>query len=111
LLRKVLKEHEDEVINMGYNSVNDIGLHSARKGASLYLASLPGGAQPAAVCILGGWSMGQVKDIYWRQMQAGDEFVGRSVSLLSMMNGDFAASPAFFDECMDKGTKGGSNVL
>jgi hypothetical protein len=39
LLGKVLKEHEDEVNNMGYDSVNDIGLHSARKGASSYLAS------------------------------------------------------------------------
>jgi hypothetical protein len=46
--------------------------------------------------------MGQVKDIYWHQMQAGDEFVGWSVSLLSMMNGDFVASPAFFDETMDE---------
>jgi hypothetical protein len=102
LLRKVLKEHEAEVISMGYDSVNDIGLHSIRKGASSYLASLPGGPQPAAVCLRGGWSMGQIRDIYWHQMQAGDEFVGRCVSLLNMMNGDFAASPVFFDESMDE---------
>ena len=101
LLRKVLEEHEDEVIELGYDSVKDIGLHSIRKGASSLLASLPGGPQPAAVCIRGGWSMGQVHDIYYHQMQAGDEFTGRCVTLLNMMNGDFAASPVFFDESMD----------
>jgi hypothetical protein len=46
--------------------------------------------------------MGQVRDIYYHQMQAGDEFVGRCVTLLNMMNGDFAASPVFFDESMDQ---------
>ena len=101
LLRKVLEEHEAEVIEMGYDSVKDIGLHSIRKGASSLLASLPGGPQPAAICIRGGWSMGQVADIYYHQMQAGDEFCGRCVTLLNMMNGDFGASPAHFDDSMD----------
>ena len=42
--------------------------------------------------------MGQVKDIYFHQMQAGDEFTGRCISLLNMMSGEFASSPAFFKE-------------
>jgi hypothetical protein len=33
LLSKVLREHEEEVLNMGYDSVNDIGIHSIWKGA------------------------------------------------------------------------------
>ena len=83
---------------MGYDSISDIGIHSIRKGAASYLASLPGGPSPAAICLRGGWTMGQVKDIYFHQMQAGDEFAGRCISLLNMMSGDFATSPAFFQE-------------
>jgi hypothetical protein len=45
--------------------------------------------------------MGQVKDIYFHQTQGGDEFVGRCVAMLNMMNGDFAVSPAFFDDDVD----------
>ncbi len=46
--------------------------------------------------------MGQVKDIYFHQMQAGDEFTGRWIYLLNMMSGDFATSPAFFKEDTDE---------
>jgi hypothetical protein len=42
-LFQVLKKHKQEVLNMGYNSIKDIGIHSIRKGAASYLASLPGG--------------------------------------------------------------------
>jgi hypothetical protein len=101
ILSKVLREHEQEVLNMGYDSIRDIGIHSIRKGAASYLASLPGGPSPAAICLRGGWTMGQVKDIYFHQMQAGDEFCGRCISLLNMMSGDFATSPAFFKEDTD----------
>jgi hypothetical protein len=48
---------------MGYDSVTDIGLHSIRKGVSTYLASLPGGPSPAALCLRGGWSMGQYRPV------------------------------------------------
>ena len=45
-LRQVLKEHEAEVLAMVYDSIRDLGLHSIRKGASSYLASLPWGTFP-----------------------------------------------------------------
>jgi hypothetical protein len=32
ILHKVLKERKEEVLNMGYNSINDIGVHSIQKG-------------------------------------------------------------------------------
>ena len=86
---------------MGYDKTSDLGLHSIRKGVATHIASLPGGPPPAAVCLCGGWSMGQVKDIYFHQTQGGDEFVGRCVALLNMMNGDFAVSPAFFEDDVD----------
>jgi hypothetical protein len=46
--------------------------------------------------------MGQVKDIYFNQMQAGDEFTGWCISLLNILSANFASSPAFFDENTDK---------
>jgi hypothetical protein len=98
IFKKVLKENEQEVLLMGYNSVTHIGLHSIWKGASTYLASLPGSPFPAALCLRGSWSMGQVKDIYFHQTQAGDKFTGRCSTLLNMMKGEFAFSPAFFND-------------
>jgi hypothetical protein len=97
-----LKEHKLEVINMGYDLIKGIGIHSIWKGVACYLASLPGGSSPAAICLQGGWMMGQVKDIYFHQMQAGDEFTGRCIYLLNIMSGDFATSPAFFKEDTDE---------
>jgi hypothetical protein len=54
ILSKVLKENEQEVINMGYNLINDIGVHSIWKGAASYLMLLPGGPSPTAICLRGG---------------------------------------------------------
>lgn len=96
-LQKVLRIHEHEVISMGYSNVNDIGLHSIRKGAASYLASMPGGPSPVAICHRAGWSTGKVLDIYFQQLQSGDEFVGRCLSMLNFMSSDFAKSPAYFD--------------
>jgi hypothetical protein len=64
ILTQVLKEHEQEFLNMGYDSILDIGIHLIRKGVVSFLASLPCGPSPAAICChQGGWTMGQVKDI------------------------------------------------
>ena len=102
LLTLLLKEHEEEVKSLGYDSLDEIGLHSIRKGVSTYLASLPGGPPPAALMLRGGWSMGKVKDIYFHQTQGGDEFVGRCAAMLNLMNGEFATSPAFFRFTLDQ---------
>ena len=87
---------------MGYDSLDEIGLHSIRKGVSTYLASMPGGPTPAALCLRAGWTMGQVKDIYFHQTQGGDEFVGRCAAMLNLMNGEFASSSPFFHESADQ---------
>ena len=97
LLKKVLLEHEAEVLAMGYDRLDEIGLHSIRKGISTYLASMPGGPPAAALCLRAGWSMGQVKDIYFHQTDGGDEFVGRCAAMLNISNEEFATSPPFFD--------------
>ena len=96
LFKKLLSEHKNEVLAMGYDSIDELGLHSIRKGVSTHLASLPGGPPPAALCLRAGWSMGPVKDIYYHQTQGGDEFVGRCAAMLNMFNGNFACSPAYF---------------
>ena len=94
--KRLLKEHEDEVLGMGYDSIDELGLHSIRKGATTYLSSLPGGPSLPAICRRAGWSLGHVHDLYIFQTQEGDEFAGRCLSMLNMMNGDFGSSPAFF---------------
>jgi hypothetical protein len=47
--------------------------------------------------------MGQIKDIYFHQMQTGDQFPGRCASLLNMFRKDFAVSPVIFDSAIDEG--------
>jgi hypothetical protein len=46
--------------------------------------------------------MGIIKDIYFHQMQAGDQFTGRCASLLNMFRKDFAASPVMFASTIDE---------
>jgi hypothetical protein len=58
----LLREHKDEVLAMGYDSIAELGLHSIWKGVCTYMASLPGGPPPAALCLHSGHSMGPVKD-------------------------------------------------
>ena len=88
VLEKVLEDHTAEVYLMGY-CVSDIGTHSARKGAISYLSSQPGGPPAAAICIRAGWMMGKVKDIYMQYVAAGDQFVGRLLSLLPLLSPEF----------------------
>jgi hypothetical protein len=66
-----------------------------------HIASQPGEPPPSALCLCGGWLMGQVKDIYFHQMQGSNDFMGRCITMLNMMNGDFAVSPDFFDNDVD----------
>jgi hypothetical protein len=97
LLQKLLKENEADVLAMGYDSIKDIGLHSIRKGSASTLASLPGGPSAAAICLRAGWTMGKIRDIYFRWMETGDHFTGRCASLLNMYRKDFGSSPVLFD--------------
>ena len=95
ILNRVLQAHEDEVSQLGYR-VSDIGTHSIRKGAVSYMSSLAGGPPSAAICIRAGWTMGKVKDIYMRYVTSGDQFVGRTLSLLPILKSDFGSSPPHF---------------
>lgn len=95
MLMDELISHEAELRMMGF-SISDIGPHSIRKGAASYLGSLPGGPSIAAVSIRGGWSMGGVKDRYFKYADNGDQFVGRCLALLPLNSIELAASPPHF---------------
>jgi hypothetical protein len=95
ILAKVLQENGAAVYRMGYQP-GVLGTHSIRKGAVSYLASLPGGPPAASTCIRAGWTMGKVKDIYMRYVVSGDQFVGRCLTLLSVLRTEFGVSPVHF---------------
>ena len=96
IFKKLLDEHRDEVRAMGYE-IGDLGTHSIRKGAATYLTSIPGGPPVAASSQRGGWSMGNIKDRYFKYQEAGDQYVGRCLCLLPILSVDLASSPPFFD--------------
>ena len=95
MLSHVINEHSEDVHALGFNP-SEIGTHSIRKGAISYLSSLPGGPPIASVCILAGWTMGNVKDINLRYVSSGDQFVGRCLSLLPLLQAEFGSSQAYF---------------
>ena len=95
ILQRIVNEKWAQISQIGYQR-GDIGTHSIRKGAVSYASSLPGGPSAASVCIRAGWTMGKVNDIYMRYVSSGDQFVGRCLSLLSVLRVDFASSPPFF---------------
>jgi hypothetical protein len=96
ILNRVLKENHIDVQALGFD-VDSLGTHSIWKGAASFLTSLPGGLPAASSSIRGGWSMGNVKDRYFKYMESGDQFVGQCLSLLPILTVDMAASPPFFD--------------
>jgi len=97
-MEKVLKAHEEEVRAMGYSGGNsDIGTHSIRKGATKFVSGQPGGPSAMSICIRGGWSLGGVKDVYMTYQAEGDAFCGRMLSMLPLLQAEFASSPYTFD--------------
>jgi len=75
----------------------DFGVHSPRKGAGSACAtgSTAGpGAIPVAIRM--GWKLGQMMDVYLKEGQASDQFVGRVVALLNLQSARFAILPPHF---------------
>jgi hypothetical protein len=96
ILKKVYKEHEDELEEMGYH-ISDLGTHSIRKGAITYLTSgTTDGPNSIAACIRGGWSMGRMLNVYCLYERAGDHLCGRILSGLPTLSPDFAVLPPDF---------------
>jgi hypothetical protein len=75
----------------------DLGLHSARKGASSHASSSTTVYPPmVSICLCAMWSMGHVKEPYLQFEKAGDQYLGRVVTELDVNDVLFAVSPPFF---------------
>jgi hypothetical protein len=92
----LLRQKEQEVRALGFE-ISKIGTHSIRKGASTFLTSLPGGPPAAAIMLRGGWSMGNVKDRYFKYVEGGDQYCGRCLTTNSVLSVNIASSPPYFD--------------
>ena len=95
MFQRLLKSKKDIIAGMGYD-VSKLGTHSFRKGATTFLSALPGGPPSYATLIRGGWSLGNVKNRYVKYSEAGDQYVGRCLSLCPILSASLAASPPFF---------------
>lgn len=82
---------------LGIALVLNLGAHSLRKGAVTYCSS---GSTMApsiiAICLRAGWSLKGVENRYFRLENAMDQFLGRVVTGLDLMSGNFAILPPFF---------------
>lgn len=91
IFNRCLAEHKADVQALGYR-LDDLGTHSIRKGAVSYLSSLV----QFVLGLDGPW-----ESIYMRYVTAGDEFVGRCISLLPILSTKFGSSPPFFQQKYD----------
>ena len=79
-LKKVVKKNKNEFESLGID-VDDLGSHSARKGAASYASAGCTVSPPmTAICLRACWSMGPVKERYLHYEKAGDQFLGRVVT-------------------------------
>jgi len=98
VLGRVLKAPAiaEELVRRGVNA-SDIGTHSMRNGASTFCSSGPTACPPVvAVHLRAGWATGGVQDRHLRHDAAGDMLVGRTVSVLPILQPGFAMLPPHF---------------
>ena len=96
-LNKLLNEKREYIMTTYGVNVDDIGAHSARKGASTYMTSgCVNGPSQQAVNIRCGWKTVGVTDTYCRYAAAGDQLCGRVASGLPLFSYRFGVLPPFF---------------
>ena len=97
VLRKCLEDNEAVFNELGVD-IDDIGTHSARKGAATHCSTGSTVSPPmASICLRAGWSMGPVKEKYIHYEKAGDQYVGRVVTGLNVNSVEFTVSPPYFN--------------
>ena len=102
-LEKLCIKHKDEKMKDFGVNIEDIGVHSIRKGAASYVSSGSTCAPPqVATNIRARWSMGIIQDTYLHYEAAGDQYVGRVVSGLPLSSPKFAVLPCQVDCCVDE---------
>ena len=109
-LRKCLEDNEEIFNEMGVD-IDEIGTHSARKGAATHCSTGTTVSPPmASICLRAGWSMGPVKEKYIHYEKAGDQYVGRVATGLNVNSVEFAVSPPYFKfPAVDEG-EGNSSI-
>lgn len=96
VFKECLWNHEAELPSLGI-PLEDLGSHSIRMGAAMFISSCcPGGPPAGALSVQGWWSMGKVKDVYIWYVQGGNMFVRRALCGLPMLSAKFSTSPAVF---------------
>ena len=111
VLRKCLEDNEAAFNDLGID-IDDIGTHSARKGAATHCSTGSTVSPPmASICLRAGWSMGPVKEKYIHYEKAGDQYVGRVVTGLNVNSVEFAVSPPYFNFPEANGTDGGGTGI
>ena len=97
LLSRIIGENEAEFARIGVKK-GTIGTHSARKGAATIAASgCTISPSMSSICNRAGWKMGGTRDKYIKYENAGDQFLGRTLTGLSSLNKSFSISPPFFN--------------
>ena len=85
-----MKEHGDP---------KELGSHSIRKGAATYCCA---GVHPTppivSVNLRAVWTVGRVKERYIKYENAGDEFVGRTLTGIPPTSCDFGISPVYLKQ-------------
>ena len=72
--------------------------HSIRKGDITIVATGFTVYPPmSSICLRAGWIMGPINYLYIQYEKAGDQFVGRSVTVISSLIKDFEMSPVHWD--------------
>jgi hypothetical protein len=100
-----LQRHKEELHQLGY-TIEDIGVHSWRKGAHTYMnCGTTAGPSAAATCVRGGHTMGAVRDIYVLHEKAGDHYCGRIFAGLPVNDAMFAVSHPDFTPVEDNMTE------
>jgi hypothetical protein len=92
VLGVALKAHGKEANNMGHD-ILEIGVHSARKGATTCISSGAACAPSSTSFNLrGGWSMGSVRDVRTLHAKVGDQCVGSLAAGLPALSENCAVS-------------------
>jgi hypothetical protein len=93
IVTKLKIKHKDTIKRVYNFELDDIGVHSWRKGAHTKLnTGSTAGPSAAAACIRGGHSMGGNRDVYIAQSQASDNFCGRVLAGLPEHDPRFAVA-------------------
>lgn len=97
MLRSALQTEEGrEICRAEGIRPEDIATHSLRKGAATWVLSFAE-ANPSALFLRAGWTLGSTKDRYVHYSITGDQTIGRLVSGLPIHQSNFAILPPHFE--------------